>query len=182
EIKPIQTEIHRIIGEVMKRHGVADRRRVFSHSEFDDGYLNLIALNRAWGGEVYDAVKQIPAFVRLVGSAKNERLFRALRPHSVPGVAAGGYGIRIDNPREERYGAPWHQEYPAQLRSIDGIVFWTPLVPITTELGPVAICPGSHREGAVPVHSRDPKHPDRAGAYALTLKDETTLLSKYPQI
>jgi hypothetical protein len=157
DVKPIQTSIHDIIGQVMKRHGLSDTRHIGSYTEFDDGYLDLIARNRAWGGEVYDAVKQIPAFGRLVSSPKNERLFRVLRPHSVPGLAAGGYGIRIDNPREERFRAPWHQEYPAQLRSLDGIVFWTPLVPIDTELGPVE-GPGSS-QSAVPVYTRP--SPDR---------------------
>jgi ectoine hydroxylase-related dioxygenase (phytanoyl-CoA dioxygenase family) len=27
---------------------------------------------------------------------------------------------------------------------LDGIVFWTPLVPVTPELGPVIVLPGSH--------------------------------------
>jgi hypothetical protein len=179
DIVPIQEDIYRVIGQVMARHDVSDRRRPFSPGSFDDGYNSLIAIDRSYGGEVYDAVKQIPAFVRLVGHPVHEQVFKTLRPGSIPGIAAGGYGIRIDNPNEERFRAPWHQEYPAQLRSIDGLAFWSPLISMSPELGPVEFCLGSHREGLVPVHTRDPKNPEKSGAYALTLKNEENLLRKY---
>jgi ectoine hydroxylase-related dioxygenase (phytanoyl-CoA dioxygenase family) len=136
----------------------------------------------SWGGEIYDAVKQIPAFVRLVAHPAHEALMRALRENSVPGLAAGGYGIRIDNPHEDRFRAQWHQEYPAQLRSLDGLVFWSPLVPVTEALGPVQFCPGSHRMGPLPVYTKDPANPERRGAYSLMLKDEEALLAAHPRI
>lgn len=180
EIRPIQEGIHRIIGQVMKRHGLVDQRPGFSPDGFDDGYQELIAVHRSYGGEVYDAVKQIPAFIRLLGDPRHEQLVRELRPGAVPGIAAGGYGIRIDNPGEDRYRAEWHQEYPSQLRSLDGVVFWSPLLQITPELGPVRLCPGSHRIGPAPVRSEATGA--RSGAYALRLKDEAQLLSQFPQV
>src|SRR5450432_2446290 len=147
DIAPIQAGIHAVVGQVMKRHGVADTRGPFVPERFDDGYQELLALDRSWGGEVYDAVKQIPAFIRLLGNPSHERVFRFLREGAIPGIAAGGYGIRIDNPNEDRFRAAWHQEYPSKLRSRDGLVFWSPLVPITNAMGPVQFCPGSHAEG-----------------------------------
>src|SRR5882672_4949345 len=105
DIVPVQEDIYRVIGQVMTRHDVPDKRRPFSPESFDDGYNNLIAIDRTYGGEVYDAVKQIPAFVRLIGHPVHEQVFKTLRPGSIPGVAAGGYGIRIDNPNEERFRA-----------------------------------------------------------------------------
>lgn len=177
DIEPVQRGIYEVIGQVQKRHGLADPRPPFSAEHFDAGFQALIAHNRAWGGEVYDAVKQIPAFVRLVAHPGHEQLMRELRPGSQPGLAAGGYGIRIDNPHEERFRAQWHQEYPAQLRSLDGMVFWSPLLGITPELGPVQLCPGSQREGPLPVYSQAPG--GRSGAYALTLQDEAALLARY---
>lgn len=178
DIAPIQRGIHQVIGEVMRRHDFVDTRRTFEAPNFDDGYLEFISRNRAWGGDVYDAVKQIPAFLRLVAHPGHEQLFGELRPGSTPGIAGGGYGIRIDNPNESRFRAQWHQEYPAQLRSMDGLVFWSPLVPISEDLGPVQFCIGSHRDGAVPVHVDSGS--ERSGAYALTLKDESTVVSRYP--
>ncbi|MEO7157995.1 MAG: phytanoyl-CoA dioxygenase family protein [Vicinamibacterales bacterium] len=178
DIVPIQRGIHQVIGEVMRRHEFADARPTFDAPNFDTGYLGFIGHDRAWGGEVYDAVKQVPAFLRLVAHPGHEQLFRELRPGSTPGIAGGGYGIRIDNPNETRFRAQWHQEYPAQLRSMDGLVFWSPLVPVTEDLGPVQFCVGSHRDGAVPVCVVAGS--ERSGAYALTLKDESSVVNQYP--
>jgi hypothetical protein len=182
DIEPIQWAIHAIIGLVIRRHGLGIEQAPYSSATFDAGYQALIAANRAAGGEVYDAVKQIPAYVRLVADPRHEQLFSELRPGSLPGIAAGGYGIRIDNPGEERYRAPWHQEYPAQLRSLDGLVLWSSLVPVTPELGPVTICVGSHRLGPLPVHTRDPANPDKAGAYGLVLHDEERLVPGFAHV
>lgn len=181
DIVPIQRGIHDVIGQVMHRHERADPRPPFRAEEFDHSYLEFIAKDRARGGEVYDAVKQIPAFMRLVAHPANETLFAELRSASLPGLASGGYGIRIDNPHESRFRAQWHQEYPAQLRSLDGLVFWSPLVPVTEELGPVQLCIGSHRDGPIPVHVGGTSGSERSGAYALTLKDEAAVIARYPQ-
>jgi hypothetical protein len=182
DIVPVQIGIHAVIGQVMARHGIADVRPTPAPSDFDAGYVELIRQDRNLGAEIYDAVKQLPPFVRLIGNVAHEQLMRELRPGSVPGVAAGGSGIRIDNPGEDHFRALWHQEYPAQLRSVDGLVFWAPLVPVTPEMGPVQFCPGSQREGPCPVHAGSATDPKRKGAYALALKDEAVLLSRYSQV
>ncbi len=179
-IRPVQRGIYQIIGHVMDRHGIPDDRPPFNGDNFDSGYQQLIAMNRSWGGEIYDAVKQIPAFIRLLGHPAHEQIMQTLHPGCMPGVAAGGYGIRIDNPGEEKFRALWHQEYPAQLRSLNGIVFWSPLVPVTPELGPVQFCPGSHVEGPLPVKTTDSD--GRSAAYALKLADEQAHIAKYLKI
>ena len=181
DILPVQRGIYEIIGQVMLRHNVADRRPAFAPETFDVGYQGLIEANRSWGGEVYDAVKQIPAFMRVVSHPNNEVLVSQLRQGSLPGLAAGGYGIRIDNPREDKFRAMWHQEYPAQLRSLDGIVFWSPLVTMTEQIGPVIVCAGSHREGPIAVTTDDPDNAKRTGAYALRLHNEADVIVRYKQ-
>lgn len=182
DILSIQHKIYDVIGQVMAKNGVADKRASFTPADFDQGYMELIKLNRAWGGEVYDAVKQIPAFIRLVTHPTHEAIFCQLREGALPGVAGGGYGIRIDNPFEDKYRAMWHQEYPAQLRSMDGLVFWSPLVPVTEDLGPVVFCPGSQLEGPLPVCNADPENSGRSGAYALMLNGEEEVLAKYSKL
>jgi len=182
EIEPIQSAIYQIIGLVADKYGIALERPAYSAAVFDSGYLDVIAVNRSYGGEIYDAVKQIPAFIRLLTSHKHEAIFKLLRPQSMPGIAAAGYGMRINNPFEEKYLANWHQEYPSQLRSMDGLVYWSPLVKVTEDIGPVIICPGSHVEGAVPVYTHDPRNKDKQGAYSLVLRNESALISKYEQI
>lgn len=180
EIEPIQLGIYKIIGILIDKYQLSILQKPFSPATFDLSYQQLIAYNRKIGGEVYDAVKQIPAFVRLLASEKHEQVFPQLRNTSLPGIAAGGYGIRIDNPGEEKFRAPWHQEYPAQFRSLDGLVFWSPLVDITPELGPVEFCVGSHKEGVFRVHTKDPKNPQKTGAYALVLENAEEIVARYP--
>lgn len=179
DLLSLQYGIHQIIGQVMEKNNFSDTRSPFKAEHFDEGYLALIKHNRSWGGEVYDAVKQLPALLRLASNPRHEIIVKQLRDGAVPGIAAGGYGIRIDNPFEDKFRALWHQEYPAQLRSLDGIVFWSPLVSITEEIGPVQFCPGSHLEGPLPVLTSDPNHSERSGAYALRLNDEAVILDRY---
>ena len=182
EIQPIQYAIHRIISILINKYHLSIQQLPFSSENFDSGYQELIAFDRQIGGEVYDAIKQIPGFMRLVASARHDAIFSQLRQTDLPGIAAAGYGIRIDNPLEEKYRAPWHQDYPAQFRSLDGLVFWSSLVSITQALGPVEFCLGSHKNGLAPVHTKDPKNPEKSGAYALTLRNEESLIAAYPQI
>jgi ectoine hydroxylase-related dioxygenase (phytanoyl-CoA dioxygenase family) len=177
DIAPIQEGIRRIVALACRKYGV-DAPTDTPVEAMGVAYPRLIAKNRAWGGEIYDAVKQIPEFLRLVTQAANSEAFKALRPESVPGIAAGGYGIRIDNPGEEKFRAQWHQEFPSQLRSVDGIVFWTPLLPVTADMGPVQIAEGSHAEGIVPVYEDD-AGAGKTGAYALHLDGAEERLKRY---
>lgn len=177
DIAPIQEGIRQILALVCRKYGV-DAPTDTPVEAMSIAYPRLIAKNRAWGGEIYDAVKQIPEFLRLVTQAANSKVFKALRPGSVPGIAAGGYGIRIDNPGEEKFRAQWHQEFPSQLRSVDGIVFWTPLLPVTADMGPVQIAEGSHAEGLVPVYEDD-AGAGKSGAYALHLDRCEERLQRY---
>ncbi len=182
EITPIQRDIHAIIGILIQKYELPIEQAPFTPETFDSGYQQLIAHDRKLGGEVYDAVKQITAFVRLVANERHDRVLKQLRNSDLPGVAAGGYGIRIDNPLEEKYRANWHQDYPAQFRSIDGLVFWSSLVELTEDLGPMQIALGSHKAGLAPVLTRDPDNSDKSGAYALRLKDESERIAPYKKI
>jgi hypothetical protein len=179
DIEPIQYGIWKIIGLLITKYNIPVVQPPFSPETFDFGYRELIALNRSYGGVVYDAVKQIPAFMRLVTNSKNEVLMGELRADSMPGLAAGGYGIRIDNPHEEKFRSLWHYEYRDQLRSTDGVVFWSPLVPITLELGPVQVCPGSHKDGLRRSYLNDPEMAGKPGAYGLKIENEEQIISKY---
>ena len=182
DIEPIQHAIHKIIGILIEKYGLAITQKKFTPAVFDSGYQKLIAHDRKIGGEVYDAVKQIPAFVRLCAHPANSQIVSQLRETDLPGIAAGGYGIRINNPNEEKFRAEWHQDYHSQLRSLDGIILWSPLMDVTADLGPVQLSAGSHVEGAIPVYTTNPDNPAKTGAYGLTLKDKDKFISKYPVV
>ena len=179
EVCPIQKGIYDLIGLIIGKYKLKIRQPAFAPETFDTGFQELIGHDRRIGGEIYDAVKQLPAFVRLVAARKNEEILLQVRGAALAGIAGGGYGIRIDNPNEENFRAPWHQEYPAQLRSLDGLVLWSPLVPITSEIGPVEFCIGSHKGGVIRVLTQDPDNPGKSGAYALRLENEASLIASY---
>ena len=181
EILPIQRAIYKIIDLVAERHGETLVREPFRGENFDDGYARLIAKNRAYGAEIYDLIKQIPAFLRLICSEKSEKLFCTLRGSRYAGIGAGSYGIRIDNPEEEQYRSHWHQEFFFQPQSVDGIVFWTPLVQVTPELGPVVICAGSHKDGLCR-YSRNDEYASKLGAYKFGIHEEEKVVSRYAKI
>ena len=177
DIFPIQQDIMKIISAVCMKNDILVKIDTPADA-MNIGYPLLIAKNRSLGGVVYDAVKQIPGFLRLVAKKENQEIVQMLRDDCVPGIAAGGYGIRIDNPSEEKFRAQWHQEFPAQLRSLDGIVFWSPLVPVLREIGPVQMAVGSHKGGPLPVYRND-KGVNASNAYALHVHDIEKHLKKY---
>jgi ectoine hydroxylase-related dioxygenase (phytanoyl-CoA dioxygenase family) len=179
DIEPIQRAIYDLIGLIIRRHGLTIPRTAFEPDTFDQGFAELIAANRRYGSELYDAVKMIPAFVRLAASERNEAVLRQLRPDALPGFISRGYGIRIDIPFEDAYRSLWHQEYLFQLRSRDGLTLWSPLVRMVPELGPVQFAIGSHRSGIHRVYDGDPSKP---GAYSWTIEKEAEIVAQYPHI
>lgn len=180
DINAICHAIYLIIGEVIDEHGLMIERLPYHPIRFDDGYIEIIRRDRRLGSVIYDAVKQIPAFVRLVADWRNEQLFKLLRRGSLPGLAGNGFGIRINNPAEEKFRAAWHQEYPHQLRSRNGIVFWAPLLKVEPDMGPVDILPGSHTEGMLPMTKISSGPDGQAGTYAMRLLNEEQYAKKYP--
>ena len=179
EIMSIQRGVYDIIGLLLEKYGLQVKREPFTPGNFDQGYFDLIGKDRKIGGEIYDAIKQIPAFLRYCAQPRLAELTRQIFTADCVGIAAQGYGIRIDNPNEEQFRATWHQDYTTQFRSKQGLVFWTPLLTVTPEMGPVEFCVGSHKAGPVRVYDFDPNHPQKTGAYAITLENEEETVGAY---
>ena len=181
DIEPILRDIYTIIGLVATRHGIAIDREPYSPDTFDSGYTSLIKQNRSLGGEIYDLVKQIPAFMRLISHPRADALFREMRQTETSGIGAASYGIRIDNPNEDKFRSHWHQEFLFQPQSLDGIVFWTPLLPITEDLGPVIVLPKSHKDGLCQ-YSKGTTYADKSGAYQIGIHNEDSVVAGYDHI
>ncbi|WP_420408255.1 phytanoyl-CoA dioxygenase family protein [Hoeflea sp.] len=181
EIEPIQRDIYRIIHLVARAHGLDIAQKPFSRENFDSGYNELLKADRRYAGEVYDLVKQIPSFLRLISNKRSEDLFKALRGTDHAGVGAASYGIRIDNPNEDKFRSHWHQEFLFQPQSIDGIVFWTPLVPVLANMGAVVVLPKSHKDSLC-VYSKGTTYAEKQGAYQIGIHDEEAVVSKYEHI
>jgi hypothetical protein len=181
DIHPILLDIYKLIGLVAERHGYKLSRKPYSPDNFDDGYNELITINRSYGGEIYDLVKQIPSFLRLISNEKADALFQSIRNTGISGIGTASYGIRIDNPNEDKFRSHWHQEFLFQPQSLDGIVFWTPLLPISEELGPVIILPRSQKDGLCK-YSKGNAYAEKNGAYKIGIYDEEKVIENYEKI
>lgn len=180
DIKPIQKDIYTIINILIKKYNLNIYRTTFQGKNFDDGLIDLLQYNRSYISEIYDAIKQIPSFIKLISKKENEQIVKQLLKSELVGIANRGFGIRIDLPKEEKYRANWHQEYPSQLKSMKGVVLWSPLVEIYNKIGPVEVCLGSHKEGVLPVY-KDTRN-KKENAYALRINSEEKVIEKYKKI
>ena len=181
DIHPILLDIYKLIGLVAERHDHKLDRKPYSPDNFDDGYNQLIKINRSYGGEIYDLIKQIPSFLRLISNEKADALFQNIRNTEISGIGTASYGIRIDNPNEDKFRSHWHQEFLFQPQSLDGIVFWTPLLPISEELGPVIILPRSQKDGLCK-YSKGNAYAEKTGAYQIGIYNEEKVIESYEKI
>jgi hypothetical protein len=181
DITPIQRGIHSIIGLLIRKYDLPIEQAEFAPETFDSGYLQMVRLSRSYGSEVYDAVKQIPDFLRLICSERSQTAYCQLRNVDLAGIGTASYGIRIDHPLEDKFRSQWHQEFLTQPQSIDGVVMWTPLVPVKADMGPVIVCPGSHRDGLCK-YRKSGKYEHKEGAYKIGLLDEDAVIARYQQV
>jgi hypothetical protein len=176
DIHPLWSDIKKIIQFVAKKNDVPyeDTGRWF------DGYLSIRNKDPLLGGVVYDAIKQLASFNKIITKHESIKSLKLLRGGGVIGVVNNGCGIRIDDPHDIKYKTNWHQDYSGQLRSPRGITIWSPLVDITQELGPITFARGSHFQGYFPIHKVDKRFPDiKVDADAFTFADEEALMLKY---
>ncbi len=177
ELAPLTRHITRIIATLYTHH----LSKPFPAGDFyshavQQAYMEMVRYDRKLGGAVYDAIKQIPEFARITASEKNLATAHSLRQSDFMGIIRGGDGIRIDYPAEVKFMAPWHQDYPSQLGSPDGLVFWSPLVDITPDIGPVEVCVGSHKAGLLPIYYEDSS---TGNAYGMRIANEEKLIGDY---
>jgi phytanoyl-CoA dioxygenase PhyH len=142
----------------LERDGYVVVRRFYDSMEVEavQGQIALIAGRTCLPltdipPRIYEGAKQAPALYRLISSPKSFELIHDLRPHFMAGIAEGGIQVRADMPNDERWRTHWHQDGTFQGRASDGLTFWTPLLHVTEDMGPVEICGGSHRAGLLPI-------------------------------
>lgn len=170
-IKPIHIAINKIIEIFCRKNNINCQvipRDLINHENFDNHILDLV-IHREEISKLYDAVKQVPTFVNLSSSMRNQKIFEALYPNSCVGYASGGNGIRIDLPHETKFLFDWHQDFPYQLRSSNGLVFWSPLCKITSENGPLEVVIKSHKKGVLPLYYEE--NDKQTKTYRLRIKN-----------
>ena len=176
EILPIQKDIYQLISILIKNYNLSIEQETFSSQTFDSGLNELLKNHRELVSTIYDAVKKIPSYMKFACSQKNEEIAKMLLKTKFVGFANRGFGIRMDNPLEDKFLTQWHQDYVSQLCAKNGIVLWSPLRDVTSEMGPVEFCPSSHKEGVFRVLK------DGDGSYGLKIKNENEIISKYNSI
>jgi hypothetical protein len=176
EIRPIQKDIFDLIGLLAEQYSIPLPRRSFSRDSFDDGLALMVRDYRPVVAVLYDAVKKLPNYVRLAASPKHDLYCRALLHSKFVGFANRGYGIRMDNPIEDKYSTQLHQDYVSQLCSQNGAVLWSPLRDVTRDLGPVVYYPGSHRSGVFPILKLS------HGSRGLVIEDAEKISGRYKAV
>ncbi|HEY4487175.1 MAG TPA: phytanoyl-CoA dioxygenase family protein [Candidatus Paceibacterota bacterium] len=175
EILPIQRDIHRLIGLIIKAQELGIKQEKFNPLTFDSGLNDILHGHRELASVIYEAVKKLPSYVSLLTSKKHLDAAGAFLGSEFVGLANRGYGVRMDHPTEDKYLTLWHQDYITQLCAKSGVVFWSPLRAVTMDMGPVEFCPRSHRSGIFPVVC------DGKGANAIKIKDEQKLVNKFKE-
>lgn len=101
--------------------------------------------------DVYDPLQRLEAFHALAHRPEIVGLVRDLVSEEV--LAHPRNIARVTFPGTAHYTTPPHQDYPLIQGTPDTYTVWIPLVDCPMELGGLAMLPGSHRVGLLPVHS-----------------------------
>ena len=133
--------------------------------EFDKYLSELINKDRAIAGHLYEVVKKLPSHIALASHERHIIACQYLKDIKFPGFASRGWGLRMDHPKEDNFLTQLHQDFVSQLCSPEGLVFWTPLRDVDSNLGPVKIYPKSHLNGIFPVEVTG------KGSYDLNIKN-----------
>ena len=181
-ILPIWFSIHHLARLISGRRGLNFALDDFKYEEQTSAeILRLSLLDRAFLSDLYDASKQIPAFLRLAACREFEELYGLLRQTDLVGIGDRSYGVRFDLPNEDMFRSHWHQEYASNPQSMDGLVLWIPLVVMAEDMGSVVICEASNRQGYIP-HKPLEKYAFKSGLYQTGIPDEELVIAGYKQV
>lgn len=175
-LDPMRLMISEWSAAYAKEFGLGALPTSSSPDHFDDALLALREKDVPGAGRVYDAIKKMPLFMQWASDQRHVELTRQLLETEDVGVASRGWGMRIDYPHDTVHKTQLHQDIVSQLCGPRGIVIWSPLRDVTSEMGPVVLYPGSHLEGVFPVEARGSASQD------FVISDEEALQSRFPSI
>lgn len=177
ELYQLKKEIIILVEEIAKKFNV-ELYKTKNQDIYLKKNINILRKkNRSYLSLLYDGSKQLPGLIDILNSKKNYKIFKLLRKSSFPGVAGNGFGIRVDLPKEKKYEAQCHQELPFQMRSKDGIVYWSPLTKISKDYGYLKVYKKSHKSGYFPLYFK--KQKNRTTSYSLNIKNENLIKKKF---
>ena len=180
--------------EDLERDGFCVVRNFYDQMEVEAVFgqiTQLVHLAATCGGErrtgsmfepapaVYEGAKQVPALYRMLSSPKSMELIQDLRPGFMAGIAEGGIQVRADMPNDAKWATSWHADGVFQGRSVNGLTFWMPLLPVSPDMGPMQICVGSHKAGPLPIHNVGPGEHGRSRSYTWEIVGVDDVIAKY---
>ena len=168
----LQNELRELIRLRRRSAGLSADSEI-TESGFDDGFMELNRANREHGAVIYRAARRLLGNIRIATHPNIIRLSRALLGDLL--IISEDRSIRIDQPSEDDYLFPWHQDYPFNMDSDDSLVFWIPLRDVTPLSGQLVLAAGSHRRGIYPLHVVDSKNERQNRAQALRIADESVV-------
>ncbi len=113
-------------------------------ADLDTLFNALCAIDRRLGAMVYEAAREMPAFYALLLHPWVQDVVKTLLETDALHIPYDKAMFRIDRPNEPWFEFHWHQDYTYNQMSDPTVTVWTPLTPVTEEMGPLHIIPRSH--------------------------------------
>jgi Phytanoyl-CoA dioxygenase (PhyH) len=118
-------------------------------TDIDTRFQTLAYLQEPLSWDIIRAVRDLPAFYRMIASIPLEAAITRLQGSPVHQVVHDICLFRIDPPQEGHYRRfDWHQDFPHNCMSESAITAWIPLTNVSDEMGPLRAVLGSHGEVA----------------------------------
>jgi ectoine hydroxylase-related dioxygenase (phytanoyl-CoA dioxygenase family) len=114
--------------------------------DLDALFNQLCARDRRFGGEIYDYVRDLPDFYRMVHADPLKIVIGRLLNNTLLQCPFDLSLFHISRPNEPKYSYSWHQDYTYNLMSRSTVTVWMPLTDTGNDLGALHVVPGSHRE------------------------------------
>ncbi len=179
EIDRLMAVLFRLFRKSVPEFDVLDGlKRPWMDPRFDAEMLALRARDPREFGAMYDTIQGSAVFQRFVCDGRALRIAGEILHDDPEHLAVSGFLFRMDPPFDQRNALTWHQDhtyFPHNYDGENGLVFWVAMRDVPPEMGPLDVCPGSHREGLV-----DLLHTGKAD-YGTTEQREVdpALISKY---
>lgn len=137
--------------------------------EIDVDMNTLLRIDRQHAMDIIRAIKDSPFFFAVLADGRLHAICKACLGCetllSVHDIAQ----FRIDPPDDDVRNFDWHQDFQYNVTSLNAATVWYPLTPITPDMGPLVVAPGSHRT-MLPVTMDDGGHKSGAGTAHAVLR------------
>lgn len=135
-------EVYHAIMQICREEGWADENNLAVGEPRLEGHDDWWAVyDRVQCLEKFHALAHHPRIIQVIEAIVQEPVL--VHPRNI---------ARITFPATAHYTTPPHQDYPLIQGTPDTYTVWIPLCDCPTELGGLAVLPGSHHVGLLPVH------------------------------